>query len=173
MNTLLATIQETRKSIDVVADDKKLSLVDSMMTLCKKLIDNVLSFADVPEKFDTQMYPAISDQIKAAEKRTEKAADDIMSATENIMAALGQIEGAGKDKIQTEVNNLFEACNFQDLVAQHLKEIQLLANSLKDDMSELKDAMGEMGSASGGGVERKKRAERSDAHLLNGPSTVV
>ena len=174
MNVLLQTIEETKAALDSVSEDKKPPLVISLVTLSKKLIDKVLCFKDVPERFETEILPALYSQIEAAEKRTEKAADDIMSATENIMAALAEIEGTGKDKVQKNVNALFEACNFQDLVAQHLKEIRLLSDDLAEDMQELNesmDSLGGNGSVNAQMPGRARKQTRPDAHLLNGPAT--
>lgn len=171
--SLFQTIEETKIAIDSVADEKKVPLVKSLITLTKKVMTSALSFKDIPENFETVILPGMTSQLEAAEKRTEKAADSIMTSTEKIMSALGDIEGKGKDIIQTEVNNLFEACNFQDLVAQHLNEIKLLTDDLAADMSDLSAAMNEMGEGGENGsvAKRPRKEKRPDSHLLNGPST--
>lgn len=172
MLTLIKIMEQTQAGIDVLPDDKKQDVINKLVKLAKKMIQDLGSFSDVPKEYSFKIYPAMKDQLSAAEKRTEKAADDIMSAAEIIMAQLPSINGPAKDKIQNAINQIFEASSFQDLVAQHLNEVKLLATDFDADMK----AMGEMMDEIGTGGDSSKRPsspnnKRPDAHLLNGPST--
>lgn len=169
MSHVLKTIEETRDAMDGVTSDKKIMLVNSLVTLSKKVIAHILAFRDVPVRFEAVLHPAIAAQLQAAETRTEKAADDIMTATERIAAILPGLQEEERAAIQVQVNALFEACNFQDLVAQHLNEIHLLVGDLSRDMKALAAGMEDVGGGEGGG--RPRREERPDSHLLNGPTT--
>lgn len=172
MLTLIKIMEQTQAGIDVLPDNKKQDVINKLVTLAKKMIQDLGSFSDVPKEYSYKIYPAIKDQLSAAEKRTEKAADEIMGAAEIIMSQLPDINGPAKDKIQNAINQIFEASSFQDLVAQHLNEVKLLATNFDEDMK----AMGEMMDDIGSGGDSSKRpdsstSKRPDAHLLNGPST--
>ncbi len=171
MKQLMQTILETRETLSDVPDDKKLVLVDSLVQLTQRLMGDLAKLGDIPENYLTVLEPSITEQIDAAEKRTERAADVILGATEKIMTSLPGVQGPIRQEIQNQVNAIFEASNFQDLVSQHLNEIKLRVELLTRDMRFLNDSMA--GIAAGGGTNRAREPRRSDAHLLNGPSTKV
>lgn len=171
MNHLMNTILETREALDKVPDDKKVALVDSLFQLTRRMVDDVVQLNDIPEHYLSQIEPIMSNQILAAEKRTEKAANDILAATENIMSLLPAVQGPVKQDIQNQVNALFEASNFQDLVSQHLNEIKLRLDQLNKDMQMLSDVMAGLSSGKQSSSARAREPRRSDAHLLNGPTT--
>lgn len=167
---LFQTIQETSAALKTVPEEKKQPLVTSLVQLIQRVSKDLGRFADIPLHFNNKTYPALTGQITAAEKRTEKAADDIMTAAEKIMSALAHVDGAGKTDIQTGLNAIFEASSFQDLVAQHLQEIRTLTEDINTDMKDLATNFS-TGSSDEGTMTRPPRDKRPDAHLLNGPTT--
>lgn len=169
---MIDTIRDMRDALDKVDDDKKTALVDSLLKLTRRMSDDLVTLADIPEQYLTQLEPVITEQIRAAEKRTEKAADDILAVAEKLMAAMPAVQGPIKNDMQNQVNALFEAVNFQDLVSQHLNEIILRMNMVSKDMQTLRDLMMNMG-AGGKTGSRNREPRRADAHLLNGPTTQV
>ncbi|WP_435641126.1 hypothetical protein [Micavibrio aeruginosavorus] len=174
MTSLIQTIHETSQAMDHVSPEKRAALADSMAQLAKRLADHVSALDDIPNHYQTFLMPAINDQITAAEKRTEKAADQILTAAESIMKSLSKMKGDAAAEIQNQANIIFEATSFQDLVTQHLNEIRLRMKELNDDMLALQECMITISSGSGDGTAAKPRArkaERPDAHLLNGPTT--
>ncbi|AGH97274.1 hypothetical protein [Micavibrio aeruginosavorus] len=174
MTSIIQTIQETSQAMGHVSPEKRAALADSIAQLAKRLADHVSALDDIPSHYQTFTMPAISDQIAAAEKRTEKAADQILTAAESIMKSLTKMKGDAAAEIQNQANIIFEATSFQDLVTQHLNEIRLRMKELNDDMLALQDCMINISSGSADGTQPKQRtrkSERPDAHLLNGPTT--
>lgn len=172
MTGLIALIQKTKETMDDLPPEKKETLMTAMISLSKKLLDQVNGLMDIPESYHVTLCPAMIAQLHAAERRTEKAADDILSAAEGISNALARVEGPGKTEIQTRINAIFEASSFQDLVSQHLNETKLLIDDLSVDMDKLQRSFDVLnGSESMNRVALKTKEKRSDAHLLNGPST--
>lgn len=171
MQDLIKTMQDAQDALGKVDGDKKVDIVNNLVSLSKKLVHHIAAFADIPQNFSKSLYPTITAQITAADKRTEKAADDIMGAAESIMAIADNLEGDTKTKLMEQVNAIFETCSFQDLVAQHLNEIRLRVDDLKEDMDDLSDMAN--GNTSSEEKLKKRKQKRSDAHLLNGPATNV
>lgn len=171
MQQILHSITEIESKLDNVSNDKKEIIFGNLAKLTKKLLEKLSAFCLVPEDFSNKIYPAITLQIQAGEKRTEKAADDIMGAAEKIMNAASALDGDVKNTIMTEVNTIFEACSFQDLVAQHLNEIRLCVEDIHADMENLKGAL--EGAQESGKTAIPKKQKRPDAHLLNGPPTNI
>jgi chemotaxis protein CheZ len=61
------------------------------------------------------------DELETVVHSTEEAANRIMAAAENIAAALDK--GASKAVLREEVNTIFEACAFQDLIGQRIRRV--------------------------------------------------
>lgn len=172
MATMLETIHKIRESSKVVEADKKDILINSMVRLSEKVIGTFQDIKDIPESLEKGVLPQVETQLKAAEKRTETAVDDIMNAAENALAALSKVEGAGKPEIEKAVNAIFEASCFQDLMAQHLNEVKLLINNFEHELKYMRESIEYLESDSMKEKPvRKKALERSDQHLLNGPAT--
>lgn len=176
MTTLIKTIENTCSAITHVAPEKRAVLMESVIQLSKKLAEHISALDDVPHHYQTFTMPSINDQITAAEKRTERAAEKILTAAENIMKSVQKIPGDACKEIQNQTNIIFEATSFQDLVTQHLNEIRLRMNELNDDMDALKSCIENICGSSGDTENlsiRTRRNERPDAHLLNGPTTNI
>lgn len=172
MNNLIDTIHETRAALETVPDDKKKVLIDSLIVLTQKMLDKVMTFSDLPDSYLNGLLPSITAQLEAADKRTERAADKLLGSGEAIMGAFGKPDA--KDVIMNEVNKIFETCSFQDLVSQHLNEVKLRLKDLTDDMTDFQESLNALaGESAGNAGDRPKRQKRPDAHLLNGPSTVI
>lgn len=177
MSHLIETIKATQAKFDTVPEEKKLELVTSMLGLTKKLVADLSEFTQIPKTFEEQHYPQITQQLAAAEKRTDVGIDKIMSAAEAIMKLAGDLDAEPQDKIMKCVNVIFEAASMQDLVAQHLNEIKLCLDDLQEDFQILDDFLSDKDSENQGrntyAKKKAEKAKRSDSHLLNGPPTDV
>ncbi len=148
--------------------DQSLKLEGADVVVLDTFIKNLSSFNDISDHFFDALQPAIKDQIKAIDLRTEEAADSILSAAENLMTAVGTLPEDSKEKIQNEVNAIFEASNFQDLVSQHAREIGLRINELASDMKDLHAFLDGKGHDDAR-IRSREQNKADDAHLLNGP----
>lgn len=173
--SVIAAIKEAHQAIKSAPDSKKAELVDFIVRLLKKIVPVAEQFGDIPQNYATKIQPMMLKQLQAAEKRTERAADSFLSIAEELMPMLDGLPEARKKEIQEKINEMFEASSFQDLVAQHLNEIKLLVNDLTYDIEGLQETLMELGNTSWQGTDFKRSVQqkRSDAHLLNGPSTDV
>lgn len=171
---LIQTIQDTRDKFETVSPEKREELLDILMLLTKKLTSQLADFSQIPENFIEDYHPRFEMQLKAAEKRTDEGIDKIMGAAESIMSTCGTLASGEKDKIMEQVNVIFEASSMQDLVAQHLNEMKILMDEMKEDFEIFSSVLSDTdGKATEGAYKRLKsqKEKRPDKHLLNGPST--
>ncbi|HCK32250.1 MAG: hypothetical protein CMH32_06820 [Micavibrio sp.] len=171
---IVKAIEGAVETIRKAPDDKKPALLDSLLSISQKLMRVTKQFSDIPDTYVTKLSPMIEKQLSAAERRTERAADQFLTVAEEIKPLLDGVDEATKKEIQNKLNEMFEISTFQDLVAQHLNEVKLLMNDLTYDIEELQEALIALGDSSMGGgkkFERSVQQKRSDEHLLNGPST--
>lgn len=172
MPTILDTINELNKSIDGVPDERKVMAANSMIVLIKSIFGHLEILKEAASHYQNDLLPTITKQLAAAEKRTEKGVDQIMTACENMAKdpAL-TADTTIKKAVQTYGNAIFEASNFQDLSAQHLNEVKLRLEEVNNAMGLFMDIMTKEPSQIAQSIARYKRPRGLDAHLLNGPST--
>jgi len=168
---MLETISKIRENAKHVEAEKKDVLMNSVIRLTEKVVNAFSEVKDIPENLEKNILPQIETQLKAAEKRTENAVDEIMNAAENALSATANVEGPGKAEIEKSINAIFEASCFQDLMAQHLNEVKLLLKRFETDVTFIKDSIEYLESANMTSKPvRVQQEERSDQHLLNGPA---
>lgn len=172
MHDLLQTIRKTQSSIDTIPEARKAELVNSIVALAKTLLDQVIWLKNIPENFEQKSYPGMISQLKAGKKRTETAANDILTAAEGILEVLSGMKGKEKEAIQKHTYAILEACNFQDLVSQHLDQAEKLTEELRDDINVLRQALDGSIKSESEAIRRVKNA-REDEHLMNGPKTDI
>lgn len=173
MSSLIDTIRKTKESISNISIEKRADVIDLLMVLTARLVDNITSLNDIPKSFTDTIQPSIKAQLIAAEKRIETATDDILGAAEKISSALNHVSEPAKKEIQIQLNRIFEASGFQDLVSQHLNEITIQMDDMSIDIEQLQSCLEGMHDCNTPKtvLRVKSKDKRSDAHLLNGPST--
>ena len=79
---------------------------------------------------DSANFDAMTDTLDAIVENTEAASNTILESVEGIDAIVSQIRGAGDaahnlvcDRITDRVNQVFEACSFQDLTGQRITRV--------------------------------------------------
>lgn len=136
--------QEVRK-IALQLEETKCVLTTSM-----KLGDNPLS--------------SVQTELGAVLAHNEQAADSILSSCEAIQQELSSadIDMAGPDisKVTERVNEIFEACDFQDLSGQRLTKVMDTLHFIEDTVGNLVKLMA-----------KQVKAEQSEHEMLrNGPA---
>ena len=171
-DNMRAILEEASKALEEASDEKKIKLAGQLGLVLDDVLAKISSFNDIPQHYFDEVEPQIQGQIKAIDERTEQAADAILSACENMSKHINDIPEAAKKAIQNEINAIFEASNFQDLVSQHANEIKLLAEDIKADMQDIQ-SLTEGGDDSASSERSRNKNKRSDSHLLNGPAVQV
>ena len=175
--SIIDVLQQSIQMLDKAPDDKKLLLVGQVSKLVQRIAADIVQIDERNAAFLENKLPALHAQMDAADKRTEKAADQILSCCERMMPLLKDCPDAVKTELQKYINMIFSAGNFQDLVAQHINEVRLIIKDHGEDVADIKAIM------SSGATEDtfshlartrlREKQVRSDAHLLNGPPTNV
>lgn len=107
---------------------------------------------------------SVQDELGAVLEHNEKAADSILSSCEAIQQELSSahldIDGPDTGKITNCVNEIFEACDFQDLSGQRLTKVI-------DTLRFIEDTVGNLVTL----LAKQVKAEQSEAEALrNGPA---
>jgi len=171
---LIESLLETTKALKAAEPAEKEALAMKAAALTEALATDLNDMCKIACSFLDNSLPELLAQMEAADKRTEKATDSILTSTEQIMALLPKCDTEIQPQLQTQINNIFEASNFQDLVSQHINEIRLVVTTLGEDLGEVRESLHALQDGiPAASRPRKPRITRDDAHLLNGPSTIV
>lgn len=169
-----SALHETLDALKNAPKDKKAIITEKLAPVLEDILKSVITFDSILKEFFEHVEPGMAAQIVAIDKRTEKSANLILDASERISTHIKPLPAAQKDPIQKEINLIFQACNFQDLVSQHANEIRLLLKDLTADMEYSKNVMSDTNKQGNVDFEAQRRQnKRPDAHLLNGPTTHV
>lgn len=170
MQEYTTMLEQVSKASSNMPDGKRKEM-DLLLTALAGKIDALTNYERLRKYYHTTAGDALNAQLNAIDKRTETAADDIMGAAEVIMDILGK-EKPGPEtnqKILDQVNKIFEACSFQDLITQHVTELRHLVTTVGDGFGPVTTDT----SSGGKSALHKKKDTRPDSHLLNGPTTNI
>ncbi len=177
MSTLIGVIKQSTEAMAKAPDDKKIVIAETVNKLIQRVAGDMVDINERNDAFLTKQIPAIYAQLEAADKRTEKAANQIMTCAERMMPLLKDCPDPAKAELQKYINIIFEAGSFQDLVAQHVNEVRRIVKDVEEDASDIKAIMNTTATDDAFSHQARARLrqkqQRPDAHLLNGPSTAV
>ncbi|MFP5515533.1 MAG: protein phosphatase CheZ [Alphaproteobacteria bacterium] len=114
-----------------------------------------------------------TNELDAIVISTERASFEILNAAERLMDLAGKLRASGADpamcgEIDTQVNDIFTACSFQDLTGQRTSKVVNALRYIEQRVMAMISIWGEDGLA-GIIVKEEQTDSRPDAHLLNGP----
>ncbi|PGH53411.1 hypothetical protein CRT60_26350 [Azospirillum palustre] len=114
-----------------------------------------------------------TNELDAIVISTERASFEILNAAERLMDLSGKLRAGGADPalcsdIDTQVNDIFTACSFQDLTGQRTSKVVNALRYIEQRVMAMISIWGEDGLA-GIMVKEEQTDTRPDAHLLNGP----
>lgn len=170
MPSIIETIHEMNGAMRDMPDDKKIQAAQTMLALMKNVFGHLEILKEASERYRDELFPVIEKQLEAAEKRTEKGIDQILTACEKMGQEPVLADGDAKKTLQRYTGAIFQASNFQDLSAQHLNEVKLRLDDVGRAMDLFIDIMTADPAQIALKIEKYKRPGRSDAHLLNGPA---
>ena len=92
---------------------------------------------------EAQLWTRIAHELDAVLKGSDEATQKILTATEDIDQAAGNLSAALRGEfeqglaqdIQDRVTQIFEACNFQDLISQRVAKVMTTLNHIEDQIS--------------------------------------
>lgn len=123
-----------------------------------------------PEHVKNSHIPDATDELGAVVTATADATNKIMTVCEEIQQIAETIEGPAKDQINEKVMQVFEACSFQDITGQRIKNVVSTFRIIEEKVDKI---MSTLGNAVGlkEGTDRYEKAVSIDDEksLLNGP----
>lgn len=125
-----------------------------------------------PQAVRDQHLPSARDELDAVVGSTEKATEDIMAAVEKIEAIAAGVDSESADQINDQVNQIYEACSFQDITGQRITKVITTLLQIESSIESMLAVFGdEVARQRVGELSEKNKAaaDRADANLLNGP----
>lgn len=117
-----------------------------------------------PAELHTRHLPQAGEELNAVVQETEEAANTIMTAAEEIMAA-DPATGDYGAQVQTAAIRIIEACAFQDITGQRLRKVVQTLMHIEQRLAKLRETFGpDLEDAATAEEERQ-----GEAALLNGP----
>jgi chemotaxis protein CheZ len=114
--------------------------------------------------------PDATDELSAVVTATAEATNRIMSVCEEIEIIAGGVEGPAADDIRGRITQIYEACGFQDITGQRIRNVvatlQVIEDKIERIMSSLVETLGLRMSEER--LEKSVSVDDPDS-LLNGP----
>jgi chemotaxis protein CheZ len=113
--------------------------------------------------------PAAGQELGAIVKATEQATNTIMECAEAVMAADAGDPAAYKALVDDKMMIVFEACSFQDITGQRIAKVVETLQHIETRVARFADVMRAKDLDGFLHEHERKRAERKDKLMLNGP----
>jgi chemotaxis protein CheZ len=114
--------------------------------------------------------PAAGQELGAIVKATEEATNSIMECAETVMAADARDPAAYKALVDAQMMRVFEACSFQDITGQRIAKVVETLQQIEQRVSRFVEAMRAKDLSGFIDEQERKRAERKNRFMLNGPA---
>lgn len=156
--------------------DDNLKLFAELDSLAKYITTAKSEIAALrPDEITARHLPKATDELDAIVGATEEATNSILGAMESLEAIAGELPPEFGEKVSDAVTQVYEACNFQDIIGQritkvvntlkHIEEkVEALVVAFGDEISKYKKAHPESDEA-----PKEEKKAPTDAELLNGP----
>ncbi len=123
-----------------------------------------------PEHVKTTHIPDATDELGAVVTATAEATNTIMTLCEDIQGIAEKLPGEAQQAIVDKTMQIFEACSFQDITGQRIKNVvgtlSLIEQKIDSIMATLGDTVGLKG---GEGKFEKVISVDDEKSLMNGP----
>jgi chemotaxis protein CheZ len=114
--------------------------------------------------------PAAGEELGAIVKATEDATHSIMECAETVMAADARDPAAYKALVEAQMMRVFEACSFQDITGQRIAKVVETLQQIEQRVSRFVEAVRAKDLTGFIDEHERKRAERKNRFMLNGPA---
>jgi chemotaxis protein CheZ len=157
-------IEGVTEAIAAQQDEETRELYQAIQSISREI--NQLKKELAQSKLHKDM-PGATLELDAVAKATEKAANDIMDATETIQGIAGKLsDNAAKEALSEQTTKIFNACDFQDLTGQRITKVMRVMSIIENKVAKLIEAFSEEHPDVAGATEF------TDADLMNGPQLV-
>lgn len=123
-----------------------------------------------PEHVKNSHIPDSMDELDAVVVATEEATHKIMSVCEDIGKLAESLDGAPKAALDEHVTKIYEACTFQDITGQRIRNVVTTLRVIEEKVDRIMDTLGDkVGLKITDGKHEKVVSINDDKSLLNGP----
>ncbi len=123
-----------------------------------------------PEHVKNSHIPDATDELGEVVTATEEATNKIMSLCEDIQGLAEKAEPAIYQAINDKTNEIFEACSFQDITGQRIKNVVTTLRVIEDKIDKIMETLGDtVGLKTTEGKFEKVVSVDDEKSLLNGP----
>lgn len=161
INSVITKIDEGNKR-DVYQDIAELAqIIDSL----KKEIA-----ASTPEHVKNSHIPDATDELDAVVAATADATNKIMTICEDMESLADTLEGEQKERLVNRVTEIYEACGFQDITGQRIKNVITTLRLIEEKVDHIMQTLGDkVGLKTGNTQYTKSVSVEDEKSLLNGP----
>jgi chemotaxis protein CheZ len=122
-----------------------------------------------PNELCRDRIPSAHDELGSVVKATASATHVIMSAAEDILGAQEKDLAAYRQRVETRVLEIFEACSFQDITGQRISKVVDALGQLEKRLGRFATAIRVRDGEAAPDRDEAKRRERRETLMLNGP----
>lgn len=114
--------------------------------------------------------PDATDELGAVVLATAEATNKIMTVCEEIEGIADSVEGTAAEDIRTRVTQIYEACGFQDITGQRIKNVIATLQIIEEKIDSIMQTLGEtVGLRISDEKLEKTVSVEDEKSLLNGP----
>ncbi len=159
-----------------------LSKVDMKQNLSRDVYAHLAELAEIidtlkrdissaqPGQVKVSHIPDATDELGEVVKATAEATNKIMTICEEIEGIAQGIEPPAKDDITGKVTQIYEACGFQDITGQRIKNVVGTLQLIEGKIDKIMETLGEAVGYGDCAQRHEKHVSVDDAQsLLNGP----
>jgi chemotaxis protein CheZ len=157
------SMQQFIDSMDAAVNRELRGIADYIVTMKQEI--GVFQANDIKDS----RIPAAGQELDAVVQSTEEATNSIMECAEEILAADTTDPDAYQALVTDKVMQIFEACSFQDLTGQRVSKVVETLQTIENRVGRLIDAVNAKDVEGVLSMADKKRHDRKEALMLNGP----
>ncbi len=162
INSVITKIDTTHANRDVFAHIAELAeIIDAL----RKDIT-----AHSPQHVKNSHVPDATDELGEVVRATADATHKIMSICEEIETFAGGLEADQHEALSAKVTQIYEACTFQDVTGQRIKNVVTTLQLIEEKVDRIMDTLGDKVGLKVGEGKYEKEVSIDDAKsLMNGP----
>jgi chemotaxis protein CheZ len=122
-----------------------------------------------PNELCRDRIPSAHDELGSVVKATASATHVIMAAAEDILGAQEKDFAAYRQRVESRVLEIFEACSFQDITGQRISKVVDALGQLEKRLGRFATAIRVRDAEAAPDREEAQRQERRETLMLNGP----
>ncbi len=166
---VIEIIHSVINKIDTNAGDRE---VYAHIAELAQIIDDLKKqiSAHGPQHVKNTHIPDATDELDAVVSATADATNTIMTLCEEIEEIAAGVEGDKKDSLNSCVTQIYEACTFQDITGQRIKNVVSTLRVIEDRVDNIMKTLGDkVGLKAPEGRLAKIVSVDNEKSLMNGP----